>query len=289
MGKTGQRDEKSASEIELVRRAQESLVGFPMGKIDAGADPPDCVIEDSVSGTCCAVEVTETIIKQSREIKAPIIKFFRCAERRYVQENPDWHGWRISYRPGRVFDGDLNLHRSNVREQLYDDFSAAVDEALKHPSGTALPENDAIKITGIARTDGSCLKFLRAPAAEGVTWHDTHYTNEWGEDITLSAKCLQELITKKEKTYRNYRKKKGYREWPVILLVSAWFFPRGWKRSESFAVRLVHESLVGTRLDTGWFKEVFIHQADHPSYAISCKDGLVREVPNRTADVPGDP
>ena len=133
-GKTAQRAEKSASEIQIVKRAQESLVGFPMGEIDAGADPPDCVIEDSVSGTCCAVEVTETIIKQSREIKA-----------------------------------------------------------------------------------------------------------------------------------------------------------RGWKRSESFAVRLVHETLVGTRLDTGWFKEVFIHQADHPSYAISCKDGLVREVPNRTADVPGDP
>lgn len=285
-GKTVQRAEKSALEIEIVKRAQESLVGFPMGEIDAGADPPDCVIEDSVSGTCCAVEVTETIIKQSREIKAPIIKFLRRAERRYVQENPDrYGGCRISYRPGRAFDGGFDRLNASDKKRLRGDFFAAVDEALKQPSGTALPENDAIKITGIARTDGSCLKFLRAPAAEGITWHDTHYTNERGEDITLNAELLQELIEKKEETYG----KEYYGEWPVILLVAAWFFPRGWKRSESFAVRLVHESLVGTRLNTGWFKEVFIHQADHPSYAISCKDGLVREVPNRTADVPGDP
>lgn len=284
-GKTAQRAEKSALEIKLVRLAQESLVGFPMGKIDKGADPPDCVIEDSVSGTCCAVEVTETIVKQSREIKAPIIDFLRCAEHRYVQENRDRYGWRISYHPGCVFDDNLDLRRPNVKERLYADFSAAVDEALKRPSNTIHPENDVIKIEGTYPTADSSLEFIRVRAAEGITWHDTHYTNERGEDITLNAELLQELITKKEKTYR----KKGYGEWPVILLVSAGFFPRGWRSSESFAVRLVHETLVGTRLNTGWFKEVFIHQADHPSYAISCKDGLVREVPNRTADVPGDP
>lgn len=283
-----QRKEKSASEIKCVRRAQESLVGFPMGRIAEGDDPPDCVIVDE-AGTCCAVEVTEAIDRRSREIKTAVIKFFRDAERQYVQENPDRHGLRIRYGPGQAFNGALDLRRPDVRKRLYADFSTAVstavDEALKRPSSTIRPENDAVEIVGIYPTANSPLEFRRVPVAEGVTWRDTHYTNERGEDFTLDEERLQKLIKKKEKTYRD----KCYRECPVILLVSAWLFPRGCGRSESFAVRRVHGSLVGKHLDTGWFREVFIHQADDQSYAISCKDGLVREVRNRTTDVPGYP